>query len=168
MATEQFDLENIVEIVKDDQKWLFGNIKGKYDIYGARYRQCFVLDQSAGIEHEDGNINAIKFHREWIKKEQNMFPTFKFSVDAQNEDTLEKRYLAAFNSNRPRNSYSYGHDTWGILVNFMGPILDTAPRKDPYDYDSDEDEWSSYEMNKCRYDYGCQRECCNSMSVINE
>ena len=171
MATGNFELENVVEIVKGDEKWLFGSIKGKYDIYGARYRECFVLDQSAGIEHEgveDGNINAIKFHREWIKKEQNMFPAFKFTVDAQTEETLDKRYLAAFNSNRPRDSYSYGHDTWDILVNFMGPILDTASRRDSYDYDSGEDEWADYEHYKRREDYGTHMDVNDSMPIIRE
>ena len=169
--TENFQLENVVEFIKGDEKWIFGGVVGKSDVYGARYRECYVMDQSAGIEHE-GNIDAIKFHREWVKKTQIMFPSFKLSVEVQKEDTLEKRYLAAFNSNRPNYPGSYGMDTWNTLVDFMGPILDTAPRKDPYDYDSDEDEWSSYEMNKRKEDFGCQRGCCNSnsnsMSVINE
>jgi hypothetical protein len=172
MTDEKFELVDVVEIIRNDEKWLLGGVKGGNDVYAARYRECFVLDQESesvdGDGNDESNISVRRFHREWIRQEQNMFPLFKFSVDAQKEETLEQRYLTAFNSNRPRYSGSYGEDTWNILVNFMGPILDTSPVRDPYDYDSDEDEWSDYEMNKRRTDYGCQHGCCDSMSVINE
>lgn len=172
MATENLQLDNVVEIVKDDEKWLFGSVTGKYDIYGARYRECFVLDQTSEVEREggeDGNINAIKLRREWIKKKQIMFPSFKHTFDAHKTGTLSQRYLAAFNSNRPHNSYSFGQESWQFLVNFMGPILDTAPRRDSYDYDSDEDEWTNYEGHKRREDYGCRQGCCDEdLSAISE
>ena len=177
MATENFQLDNVVEIVKGDEKWMFGSIVGKPDIYGARYRECYVADYDTEVVHEggeDGNINAIKFKREWARKQQMMFPSFKYTVDAQKTGTQSQRYLAAFNSNRPHNSYSFGQDTWKVLVAFMGPILDTTPRRDPYDYDSDEDEWADYESHKRREDYGCQRGCCEErgdstcLSAISE
>ena len=168
MATEQlnFDIENVVEFIHRDEKWIFGNIKGKNDIYGARYRERIVVDQAtigddtgAG-EEEQSNIGAIKYKRQWFKKDQMMFPAFKLTVDAQDDAELADRYISAFNSQRPENIYSYKRQNWLVLLNFMGDILDNSPIRDPYDYDSDEDEWSEYERHKRRSDYGCQRGCC--------
>ena len=167
MASENIDVENTVEIIKDDEKWLFGCVKGKSDVYGARYRLKYVVDQ--GIDNVNENIGTIKFTRQWSRVAQSMFPCFRFSVEANKEGTLEERYLKAFNNNKPNSKY-YGTETWEALVNFMGPILDTSPIHDPYDYDSDEDMWSGYECNKRRSDYGsCENGCCGtSLNSINE
>jgi hypothetical protein len=167
MASENFDVENTVEIIKDDDKWLLGCVKGKSDVYGARYRLKYVVDQ--GIDNTNENMGIIKFTREWIRTSQCMFPSFRFSVEANKEGTLEERYIKAFNSNKPRSKY-HGNDVWLSLVDFMGPILDTSPRRDPYDYDSDEDMWSEYECYKRRSgSSSCENGCCGSdLNAISE
>ena len=144
MATEQFDIENVAEIYHQDEKWIFGNIKGKNDIYSARFRLGLVVDQTTigeddTKEAEESNIAAVKCKREWLKKEQMIFPLFKFTVDAQDDAELADRYISAFNSQRPENIYSHKTQNWLILLNFMGDILNNSPIRDPYDYDSDED-----------------------------
>lgn len=173
MATEQFDIENVAEFIHRDEKWIFGNIKGKNDIYGAKYRECIVIDQTT-IEDDTGdgnangeqsNIGAIQYKRQWFKKDQMMFPLFKFTVDAQDDNELADRYISAFNSQRPENIYSHKRENWLILLNFMGDILDNSPVRDPYDYDSDDDEWADYESHKRRSDYGCQRGCCGEVTT---
>ena len=85
---------------------------------------------------------------------------FKFTVDAQDDTELADRYISAFNSQRPENIYSHKRENWLILLNFAGDILDNSPVRDPYDYDSDDDEWADYESHKRRSDHGCQRGCC--------
>ena len=166
MASENVDVENTVEIIKDDEKWLIGCVKGKSDVYGARYRLKYVVDQTVDTVNE--NMGTIKFTRQWARQAQCMFPAFRYSVEANKEGTLEERYLKAFNSNKPTSKY-YGNEVWGHLVNFMGPILDTAPRRDPYDYDSDEDVWGDYECHKQHSDYGCHKGCCDSnLNSISE
>lgn len=179
MATEQFDIENVAEIYHQDEKWIFGNIKGKNDIYSARYRLGFVADQTTIGEDDtkeatESNIAAVKFTREWLKKEQMIFPLFKLTVDVHKDSQLGQRYISAFNSQRPRSVRSFNNENWVVLMNFMGPILDDSPNRNSWDYNSDEDEWTDYESHKRRSDYGCQKGCCGGavdsscLSAINE
>tara|TARA_Y100000287_G_C14125084_1_gene306898 strand:- start:136 stop:660 length:525 start_codon:yes stop_codon:yes gene_type:complete len=169
---ENYQLENVVEIVKKDEKWVFGSVKGTWDVYGARYRLCYVLDQDAPNEiHglDEDKIPYCRFVREWVRKDHMLFPSFKSTVEVMKADTLKDKYIEAFNRNRPRHNYDdFAIQTWNKLLNFMSPILDTNPVLNSWDYHSDEDEWSEYESHKRRGDYGSNISNENSLSVIFE